>query len=203
MSEDSTFSRPWASFYTHCNTLAYVKWDTNQSQDSSKADHKRPKSGQWPNLRNPCPFSKIVLPFTSLWIYSAHKLTSPYFGDLLTFWDKLHFVYGMCIPLSKSVLSLSEFFLCQDIKTWALSPEARWVISIPFWHTHTKKTVGFKSQATGSSINLSFAWFWIPSELHSSNSPYVLININCWWYICVCVCVCVCVAHLVKNPPAM
>ena len=55
-------------------------------------------------------------------------------------------------------------------------------------YTH-KKTVGFKSQATGSSFNLSFAWFWIPSELHSSNSPYVLININCWWYMCVCVCV--------------
>ena len=44
MAEDSTSTRPWASFYTHCNTSA--KWHT-YGYHSSEADHKRPKSGQW------------------------------------------------------------------------------------------------------------------------------------------------------------
>ena len=201
MAEDSTFSRPWASFYTHWNMLAYVKWDINQSQDSSKADHKRPKSGQWPNLRNPCPFSKIVLPFTSLWIYPAHKLTSPYLGDLLTFWDKLHFVCGMCIPLSKSVLSLSEFFLWQDIKTWALSPEARWVISIKWQWVQSQVLVYTHKRQWGSSprpqAQVSI-WVLPGFEFHLSytvpiHPMYLQILTVGDIYMCVCVCVCVCV----------
>ena len=32
MVRDLTFSRPWASLYTHCNTLAYAKWHTHWCQ---------------------------------------------------------------------------------------------------------------------------------------------------------------------------
>ena len=47
MAEDSTSSGPWASLYPHFNTLA--KWHALRHHDSSEADYKRPKSGQWPN----------------------------------------------------------------------------------------------------------------------------------------------------------
>ena len=47
--EDSTPGRPWASLYTHCNGLPYAKWHPHRNDDSSEADHKRPKSGWWPN----------------------------------------------------------------------------------------------------------------------------------------------------------
>ena len=32
MVRDLAFSRPWASLYTHCNTLAYAKWHTHRCQ---------------------------------------------------------------------------------------------------------------------------------------------------------------------------
>ena len=52
MEEDSTSSGPWASLHTHWNVLA--KWHTHRRHDSSEADHKRPKSGQWPKaLKSP------------------------------------------------------------------------------------------------------------------------------------------------------
>ena len=47
MTEDLTSSRPWSSLYAHCNTSA--KWHTHGHHDSSESDHKRSKSGQWPN----------------------------------------------------------------------------------------------------------------------------------------------------------
>ena len=49
MVEESTSSGPSTSLYAHCNILAYAKWHTHQCHDNSKADHKRPKSGQWTN----------------------------------------------------------------------------------------------------------------------------------------------------------
>ena len=55
MVEDSTFSGPWASLYAHCNILAYAKWQTHRCHDSSKANHKRPKSGWRPNSQKSPP----------------------------------------------------------------------------------------------------------------------------------------------------
>ena len=49
MAEDSTSSSPWASLHAHCNINTLAKWYIHRHHDSSKADHKSPKSGWWPN----------------------------------------------------------------------------------------------------------------------------------------------------------
>ena len=56
MLEGLTFSRTWASLYTHCNTLA--QWHTHRHHDSPEADHKRPKSEQWPSSWKPLPLPR-------------------------------------------------------------------------------------------------------------------------------------------------
>ena len=64
------------------------------------------------------------------------KLTTPYLGAFLTFWDGPHSVWGMCSSLNKSTsypslcLSLNSF--CDETsRTWAsLSPPTRCVISV-------------------------------------------------------------------------
>ena len=59
MVKDLTSSGPWASLYVHCNTLADVKWHNHRCQDSSEADHKSSKSGQWSNSwKSPTPSPK-------------------------------------------------------------------------------------------------------------------------------------------------
>ena len=45
MAEDSPSSRPGASLYVHCSTLAYAKWHPYRHHDSSEPNHKRPESG--------------------------------------------------------------------------------------------------------------------------------------------------------------
>ena len=118
MAEDLTFSGPWTAPYAHCNTLD--KWPSHQRHDSSKADHKRPKSGWWPNSWK-CPhllqnsWNNPVLSLISLWNYPAHKIYPPHISGTLTFWDGLcsvncvpaittlcfwdgsYSVYGMCL----------------------------------------------------------------------------------------------------------
>ena len=42
----------------NCNTLAYAKRHTHRCHDSSEANHKRPKSGWFPNSRNCLPLSQ-------------------------------------------------------------------------------------------------------------------------------------------------
>ena len=138
MAEDLTSSGPWAAPYTHCNTLA--KWHSHQRYDGSKADHKRPKSGWWPNSwKFPHPlqnsWNNPVLPLISLWNYPAQKIYSPHILGTVAFWDGLCSVncvpaittvsfwdgsYSACV--SKQIhflpvtLSLTEFFLQQDIE---------------------------------------------------------------------------------------
>ena len=56
MMDKSTSTGPWASLYAHCITLAYAKWHILKCHDSSEVDHKRQKSGWWPNSWKSSPF---------------------------------------------------------------------------------------------------------------------------------------------------
>ena len=71
-----TTSRPWASLYTYCNTLAYAKCHAHRCHDSSKVDLDRPKRGWCPNPGNPHPFSKVVRILLPLFTLSYEVIQS-------------------------------------------------------------------------------------------------------------------------------
>ena len=159
MVEDVTFNEPWVSLYAHCNTQCHTH--THQGHQSSEANHRRPKSGWWPNFRRSPPLPQIVgiiLPRISLWNYptiKAHHTIFPGHPHLLRrptlcLWSVFP-SYNRPTSCLSLCLSLNSF--CSETsRTWAsLNPEIRYGISVkrpwvpvPFW-----VWAGFESQCVG------------------------------------------------------
>ena len=59
MAEGLTSSRPWASLFTHCYSLASEQ-DTLAVPCQSEANHERPKSGWWPNSWKSLPLPQNI-----------------------------------------------------------------------------------------------------------------------------------------------
>ena len=74
--EDSTSCRPWASLYTHYNTLTYAKSTPTGTTTVSRLTIKARKCtmAQFLEISTPSPeIVGITLPLVSLWNYSAMK----------------------------------------------------------------------------------------------------------------------------------
>ena len=169
MAEDLTSSGPWATQYAHCNTL--VKLHSHQHHDSSKADHKRLKSGWWPSswkfphlLQNS--WNNPVLPLISLWNYPAHEIYPPHISGTLTFWDGLYSVN--CILAITSLIfrdgSYSVYGMCLQINPLLTHHfVSHWILSaMRYWEPEIQSAL-----RTGVWFQFKDSGFRSQSELHS------------------------------------
>ena len=139
---------------------------------------KRPRSGQWPNPGNLCPFLKIVgiiLPLINIWHYPAYNHK---FHCAFTLCSGPHSFCGVCFSLylnkCTSYLSLClllNSFCDKTSRTWAsLDPEARYC---GFW-------LGLSPSHVGSSPKQGFGWVRVPTHGFESQSEVNGFSTKFW-----------------------
>ena len=129
MADEWTSTRPWVSAYAHCLYTSKLN-DTltpRQEPGHTQGWPQRSNSRKWPNFwKSPLlPHKTWNTPPTQNYP-PLQKLTTPYPGTALAFWDGPWSLYGVCFSVNKPTwypslcLSLNSF--CDETsRTWALS----------------------------------------------------------------------------------
>ena len=135
--------------FTLIVTHQQAKWYTHRHHDSSKADHQRPKNGQWPSSwHSPPPPSKQLEESSRSW---AHEITQPIKASHITFWGhscllRWPTLSAECVSLQINPLLTYHlvshwiFFYDETLKTWAssrpwvLTEFQSWLSGFEFWH---------------------------------------------------------------------